>query len=224
MPAELQTERQGGTLVLTIRDPGASPVLPEQVFTAGVEALSVAESDPDVRCIVLRGGGTHSCAESTLPLWADTPAATVDARRPVRDFAEALRVIPKPVIAGVEGMACGDSFWLAMACDLVVAAADAKFLPFPARPGVERGDTGFPLETLPRLSRHVWLEWMWLAEPLTAQQLQRLGLVNQVAGSGQAFEQALAWADRLAQGSAQALADTKEYAQRLESGALPPAP
>ena len=47
MPSELQTERRGTTLVLTISDPASRNTLSAQVIAAGIEALSVAESNPD---------------------------------------------------------------------------------------------------------------------------------------------------------------------------------
>jgi enoyl-CoA hydratase/carnithine racemase len=215
MPAELQTERRDSALVLTISDPGSTPLLSEQVFTAGVESLGVAESDPEVRCILLRGEGAHFCADANLPLWTD-PAAAADMRRHFQDFAEALRVFPKPVIAVVEGMACGDGFWLAMSCDLLVAASDARFLPFPTRLGLEHGEGGaFPGDPARRVPRSQWLEWMWLAEPLSAERLQRLGYVNRLADSGQALNQALAWARLLAQRPPEALAQAKECVNRM---------
>src|SRR5882762_8841636 len=66
MPSELRAERRDGTLVLTISDPASRNTLSEQVFTAGIESLGVAESDPDVHCVVLRGDGEHFCAGGNL--------------------------------------------------------------------------------------------------------------------------------------------------------------
>ena len=62
MPSELLTERRGTTLVLTISDPATRNTLSAQVIAAGIEALGVAEADPEVRCVVLQGAGGHFCA------------------------------------------------------------------------------------------------------------------------------------------------------------------
>ena len=62
MPSELLTERRGTTLVLTISDPPTRNTLSAQVIAAAIEALGVAEADPEVRCVVLQGAGGHFCA------------------------------------------------------------------------------------------------------------------------------------------------------------------
>lgn len=214
MPTELLTERRDQTLVLTLCDARGHNTLSKQVFTAGVESLNMAESNPDVRCVVLRGEGEHFSTDPNLPLWDDDGADAIDLdehRRLFLDWAEALRVFPKPVIAAVEGQAGGDGFWLALACDLVVAAHNASFLPFPSR--VEAGcGQGGPLDLLSRLTRQQLLQWRWLAEPVPAEQLHRLGLVNGLTEPGEALSSALQMAHRLAQRPCDALARAKECA------------
>ena len=66
MPSELLTERRGGVLVLTISDPASRNTLSQQVISAGIEALNVAEADTELRCVVLRGDGAHFCAGGNL--------------------------------------------------------------------------------------------------------------------------------------------------------------
>ena len=66
MPSELLTERRGTTLVLTISDPATRNTLSAQVIAAGIEALGVAESNDEVRAVVLRGAGAHFCAGGNL--------------------------------------------------------------------------------------------------------------------------------------------------------------
>lgn len=198
MSSELHTERRGTTLVLTISDPASRNSLSEQVFAAGVEALGVAESDPEVRAIVLRGDGEHFCAGHL-----DAGPEGLGGMRPQFDaFAEALRVCPKPVIAAVEGVVAGGGFSLALACDLVVAAADARFVL--ARDGSGAG----PL--LQHVPRAKVLEWLWLGEPVSVDLLQAQGFVNRVTGHGEAFERALAMAARLAEDTPDAVAGAKE--------------
>ena len=66
MPSELLTAREGATLILTLSDPATRNTLSPQVYTAGVEALNVAESDDSVRAVILRGDGEHFCAGGDL--------------------------------------------------------------------------------------------------------------------------------------------------------------
>src|SRR5207253_2420753 len=107
MSSELKTERQGSTLVLTLSDPASRNTLSEQLVAAGVEALNVAESDADLRVVILRGDGANFCAGGNLNGLAarrqSGPAAQVEMLEHLHQFVEALRVFPKPVIAAVEG-------------------------------------------------------------------------------------------------------------------------
>src|SRR5204862_623094 len=75
MPSELLTERRGTTLVLTISDAPTRNTLSAQVIAAGIEALGVAESDPEVRCVVLQGAGGHFCAGGNVQGLVDRRAA-----------------------------------------------------------------------------------------------------------------------------------------------------
>ncbi len=223
MPSELHAERREGTLVLTISDPASRNTLSEQVFAAGVEALDVAEADPSVRCIVLRGEGPHFCAGSNLlQLRANRsadPAVQGEVLQRFHDFVEVLRVFPKPVIAAVEGTAAGGGFSLALACDMIVAADDAKFTLSCGRIGLSP-DGGASWQLMQRLPRSLALQLLWLSEPLTAQQLHAHGIVNWVSTSGQALTQAIEVADRLAQCAPNAIASAKELVNQWPERSL----
>src|SRR6185437_4765164 len=101
-------------------------------------------------------------------------------------FVDALRVFPKPVIACVEGAAAGGGFALALACDLIVAAEDARFVLSYARVGLTP-DGGSSWHLLQALPRQLVAQMVWLAEPMSARQLHAFGIVNWVAASGQAL-------------------------------------
>jgi len=213
MPSELLTERHGATLVLTLSDPATRNTLSPQACAAGIEALAVAESSADVRCIVLRGDGAHFCSGGNLQRLAHVRTVGPDEQRQsierFHGFVEALRTFPKPVIGAVEGYAAGGGFSLALACDLIVAAEDAKFVMSYAKVGLSP-DGGSSWHLAQQLPRALVLRMLWLAEPITPQQLQQFGLVNQLAPSGQALPQALALAERLATMAPNALASAKE--------------
>jgi enoyl-CoA hydratase/carnithine racemase len=212
MTSELHTERRDGTLVLTLSDPASRNGLSEQVFAAGIEALNVAESDPAVRAIVLRGDGDHFCAGIEPPaLDPDEPAPSL---QHFQAFVEALHVCPKPVIAAVEGDAIAGGFALALACDLLVAAADARLLLSDPRAG-QQADAGATARMLRHLPRARVLQWLWLGEPVPVQQLQALGIVTRVSGHGEAFDQALGLAARLADVDPDAVAGAKELVNPL---------
>lgn len=209
--------------MLTISDRPSRNTLSEQVFAAGVEALDVAEADASVRCIVLRGDGDHFCAGGNLQQLKRNRHAEPEVQGTLlqrfHDFVEVLRVFPKPVIAAVEGAAAGGGFSLALACDLIVAADDAKFIMSYGRIGMSP-DGGASWQLMQRLPRGLALQWLWLSEPLTAQQLHAHGIVNWVASKGQALAQALEVADRLAQCAPNAIASAKELVNQWPERSL----
>lgn len=213
MPSELLTERHGATLVLTISDPATRNTLSPQLYAAGIEALGVAEADDELRCVILRGDGQHFCSGGNLQRLAHTRTVGPDEQRQSIErfhaLVEALRTFPKPVIAAVEGFAAGGGLSLVLACDLVVAAEDAKFVMSYGRAGLSP-DGGGSWHLAQALPRAMALQAIWMAEPLEPRELQRLGLVQQVTDRGQALHEALRIAERLAAMAPNALASAKE--------------
>ncbi len=223
MPSELRTERSGSTLVLTMSDPATRNTLSEQLFAAGIEALNVAESDATVRCIVLQGDGGHFCAGGNIAglreRRAADPSVQMQMLERFHEFIEALRACPKPVIAAVEGAAAGGGFSIALACDLLVAAEDARFMMSHARLGLTP-DGGGSWHLAQLLPRPLALRAIWLAEPLSARQLESHGLIAQVTDSGRALGAAFALAERLAAMAPNALAAAKELVNQAPRGTL----
>jgi enoyl-CoA hydratase/carnithine racemase len=223
MPSELRTERRDTTLVLTMSDPSTRNTLSEQLFAAGVEALGVAESDPGIRCIVLQGDGGHFCAGGNIAGLRERRAADPSVQMQMverfHQFVEALRACPKPVVAAVEGAAAGGGLSIALACDLIVAAEDARFVLSHARLGLSP-DGGASWHLARMLPRALALQLIWLAEPVSARQLLQHGVVNAVSDSGKALADALALANRLAQMAPNAIASAKELVARAPGQAL----
>lgn len=223
MSSELSTERQAGTLLLKISDPATRNALSPQVYAAGIEALSVAASDDAVRCVVLQGDGPHFCSGGNLQRIGATrglgrsEGGAVQAQAIDRFAAlvQELHSFPKPVIAAVEGYAAGGGFSLALACDLIVAAEDARFVMSYGRVGLSP-DGGGSWQLARRLPRALALRLLWLAEPQGAEQMRQWGLVHAVVPSGQAVTEALRLAARLGEMAPNALASAKQ----LVDGAL----
>lgn len=213
MTAQLLTQRYDATLVLTLSDPQARNALSPQVSAAAVEALGVAEADASVRTVILAGDGAHFCSGGNLRRLAVNRATGREAQEQhlqlFHQFIEALRTHPKPVIAAVEGAAAGGGFSLALACDLIVAAEDARFSMAYGRVGLSP-DGGGSWHLARSLPRALALELLWLGDAATARQLQTWGLVNRVTDSGEALAQALRLAGELAAFAPNALASAKE--------------
>ena len=137
------------------------------------------------------------------------PAALDTVREHYNPLVLAIRSMPKPVIAAVNGVAAGAGAGLAFACDIRIAAQGASFLMAFARVGLA-ADTGVSW-TLPRLAgAGRAAELLMLAEPIRASRALELGLVNQVVQDADLAVIAGALAARLAAGPTAAYAGIKE--------------
>lgn len=217
------TEWRDGALVLTLSDPATRNSLSPQASAAALEALARAESDPEVRCVVLRGDGEHFCGGGNLPRLLgvrDTgPEAQVESMRLLHAFVEALVALPKPVIAAVEGFAAGAGVGLVLACDLVVAAEDARFVLSYGRVGLSP-DAGGTWQLARRVPRALAMRMLWLPEPMPARDWQALGLVNEVVEHGHALPRALALSAQLAAMAPNAVASVKQLMNEADGAPL----
>jgi enoyl-CoA hydratase/carnithine racemase len=223
MASELQTEHIGPVLVLTLTDPATRNTLSPALLATGLDTLRQARADHDVRAVVLRGAAGHFCAGGNLlgllERRAKGPQAQLEMLERLHGFVEALRSFPKPVIAAVEGAAAGAGFSLALACDQIIAAEDARFILSYSRIGLspDGGATWSLMQAVPRARVQ---QMLWLAEPVSARQLFDWGLVSAVTPNGQAFDAALRLAERLGAMASNALASAKELLQQASGRSL----
>ena len=200
MSAQLKSTNQGQTLILTLSDPTLRNAIGPAMFAAGIEALNVAETNPDIRSVIITGEGQHFCAGSDvhrLKANRDQPAE-VQAQiiESLHNWMESIRTFPKPVIAAVEGAAVGSGFSLALMCDLIVAANNSVFATAYSNLGLSP-DAGGSCNLTHALPRQLAAELLLLGERISAQRLHELGLVNRVVDSGHALTEALALAERI---------------------------
>src|ERR1700712_809763 len=223
MSSQMLTERIGPVLVLTLSDPATRNTLSHQAIAAGIEALNVAEAEPAIRAVLLRGDGGHFCAGGNLQGLLERrragPPAQIEMLEHLHQFIEALRSFPKPVIAAVDGAAAGAGFSIALACDLIVAADDARFILSYGRIGLspDGGATWSLMQALPRARVQ---QLLWLGEPLSARELADWGLVSAITSSGQSFAEALRLTERLAAMAPNALASAKELLNSARGNGL----
>lgn len=213
MGAELKSTSHGRTLVLTLSNPGFRNALGPEMYAAGFEALSAAENNPDVGCIIFTGEDKVFCAGGNLQrLQANRqqdPAVQAQSIEGLHDWIEAIRNFPKPVLAAVEGAAAGAGFSVALACDLMVAASDAVFVMAYTSVGLSPdGGSSWALSRL--LPRQLATELMLTGERISAQRLHELGVVNRLTAPGAALSSALELAEQLNARAGNALASVKE--------------
>jgi enoyl-CoA hydratase/carnithine racemase len=200
MSAQLKSTNQGQTLILTLSDPTLRNAMGPAMYAAGIEALNVAETNPDIRSVVITGEGSHFCAGSdvhNLKANRDQPAE-VQAQmvESLHNWMESIRTFPKPIIAAVEGAAVGSGFSLALMCDLIVAADSCVFAMAYSNLGLSP-DAGGSWNLTHALPRQLASELLLLGERISAQRLQELGIVNRLVNNGDALTEALALAERI---------------------------
>ncbi len=200
MPSSLKSTSDGQTLILTISNPEFKNALSPEIYAAGIEALNAAETNPEIRSVIITGEGAAFCAGGNLQrLLAnrqqpkEVQAQSIDG---LHNWIDTIRTHPKPIIAAVEGAAAGAGFSLVLACDFCVAADNAVFVMSYSTVGLspEGGGSWSLSRALPRALAN---ELLMCGERITAQRLHDLGLVNRVCSSGSALREALALAERL---------------------------
>jgi enoyl-CoA hydratase/carnithine racemase len=223
MTAELKSTSQGRTMVLTLSNPDHRNALAPEMYAAGVEALGVAETSPDVRSVILTGEGSIFCAGGNLQrlqgnreLPPEVQARSIEG---LHSWIEAIRTFPKPVIAAVEGAAAGAGFSLALACDMVVAADDAVFVMAYSNVALSP-DGGATWSLVRALPRQLASELLLGGERVAAGRLHELGVVNRLTRAGAALEEALQIAARLNARAPNAMASIKELIGEAEGATL----
>ena len=118
-----------GGATLTIARPEKGNVLSTPVMRALIGALDQLAQRADLRALILSGGGERSfVAGADLNEMSQLdPEAAERFISTLRDLCEAVRTFPVPVVARINGWCLGGGLELAMACDLRIAAAHAKF-------------------------------------------------------------------------------------------------
>jgi enoyl-CoA hydratase/carnithine racemase len=223
MTASLKSHSQDATLVLTISNPEHRNALGPEIYAAGVEALNVAESNAEVRSVVITGEGSHFCAGGNLQRLLGNrqkpPEVQAQSIEGLHNWIETIRAFPKPVVAAVEGSCAGAGFSLALACDFIVAADNAVFVM--AYSGVGLSPDGGGSWGLTRaLPRATVMQLLMLGERASAERLQQLAVVNAVVEPGQALAEALTLAERLNARAPNALASIKELVNEAADAAL----
>ncbi|MFZ9871133.1 MAG: enoyl-CoA hydratase/isomerase family protein, partial [Candidatus Kapaibacteriota bacterium] len=171
-----------GIGTITLNRPDVFNAANEQLTTDLQSALAVMHESPDVRCVVLTGAGKAFCSGQDLK---DAPSG--GGKRSLRDSLErrynpiirAMQQMPKPVIAGINGVAAGAGLSLALAADLRVMSSSARFVEaFIAIALIPDSGATWLYPRMMGYSRA--FEFATLNQPITAEEAHRLGLVNAV--------------------------------------------
>lgn len=206
----LVREQHGSVLVLRIDRPEARNALTGGVIRGIGAAVAEAETDPEIRVVVLTGTGDRAfCAGMDLRAFArgdDIGLGTDDAAAAYARLSQGKLGVP--VIGAANGSAVGGGLELLLGADIIVASSEAKF----GLPEVKRGlfPAGGGTSIGTRIPVGAALEIALTGDPITAQRGYELGLVNAVVEQGEVMNTALDYARRIAANAPLGLAAVKE--------------
>ncbi len=207
--SDLRVETAGGVRRVTFDRPEAFNAMSEEMAVGLVEALTTAADDDAVRVVLLTGTGAAFSAGVDLtgedPVTSFDDSTLVGANTIIRSIVG----LPKPVVAGVNGIAAGVGASIVVACDLQVTSASAGFLLAFSRIGL-MPDGGSSLTVAASIGRTRAMRMALLGETLSAQDAHDAGLVSHVAPDEDYAETLERIVSRLARGPGLAFARTKD--------------
>jgi len=204
-PAVL-TERRDRVLLVTLNRPDQRNAVNAALAAGVAAALDELDSDPGLTLGVLTGAGPGFCAGMDLKAFVAGESPYVEGR----GFAGITqRASDKPLIAAIEGFAVAGGLEVALSCDLIVAARDAKL----GIPEVKRSlaaAAGALIRLPKRIPYHLAMELALTGDPILAERAAEVGLVNRLADPGGAVDAALELAERVTPNGPLAIAASKK--------------
>ena len=179
------------------------------------DTLEILKDNNEVRCLIITGSGRAFSAGGDIKQFKSgiengTPGQVMEETlNDLYKIAITLRLYPKPVIAAVNGWAVGAGMNLALSCDFIIASENAKFRQSFSKLGLIPGFAGTIL-----LSRQLtWqqaTQMSFFGDTYSAEEMYKLGFINEITSYDNLEEVTLKWAQRLARGPTLAYARTKK--------------
>ncbi len=214
----IQTRLDGAIGTITLNNEAKRNILSETLVQQLIDALHLFCAEK-VRCIVLRAqpgvkvwSAGHNVAE--LPESGADPLGWQD---PLRKLIREIESCPAPIIAMIEGTVWGGGCETVFACDIIVAAPDVTFAATPARHGVPYNISGL-LTFMNAATLHIAKEMLFTAQPLSAERLERMGVINHVVATEELEAFTYALADTISKNAPLAISVMKEQ-MRILAGA-----
>jgi enoyl-CoA hydratase/carnithine racemase len=225
-PRSFAFELRRGVARITLDRPHVLNSLTFEVYRELAETFEALGRVPEARAVLLTGRGRGFCSggdqhDIIAELFARDAAGLVEFTRMTGRLIHAICAVPRPVVAAVNGVAVGAGAVIAAACDLRVAAAQARFGFIFPRVGLCGADMGAAY-LLPRLvGRGRAAELLFFGEIIGAEEALRIGLCNRVEPDAEAaVARAEEWAGKLARGPAFALSMTKRMIENESTMSL----
>jgi enoyl-CoA hydratase len=218
----LRQERLGAVLRVTIDNPrNELNTVDAELHSELARLFRELRREDEARAIVLTGSKRAFSAGGDFGWFGEIAdaAAIEHVRRDGKQIIWDLLDLEVPIVAAVNGPAIGLGASIALLCDVIFMADTATLADPHVRVGIVAGDGGATIWTL-ALGPARAKRYLLTGDPVTAAAAERMGLVNQVVPAGRLQEEALAFAQRLAEGAPIALRHTKIAVNKLVKDAL----
>ena len=201
-----------GVMLITINRPKAKNSVNLAVAKGIAAAMEELDSNDAIRAAILTGAEGTFCSGMDLKAFVTGELPIIEGR----GFAGLVEAPPrKPLIAAIEGFALAGGFELAISCDMIVSADNAKFGIPEVKRGLVAGAGG--LLKLPRqIPRRVAMELALTGEAIDAQRAYDLGLINRIVEPGTALSSARQLADKIAANGPMAVLASKQIMNESE--------
>jgi methylglutaconyl-CoA hydratase len=182
----LNTISDGSICILELNRPEKRNALNDELIEALLAGLNDVNDDNEIACVIIRGSGTDFCSGADLASLQKISQNSFDENledaRLLAALFERIRTLRVPVIAAVHGRALAGGCGLATACDLVIAARDARF----GYPEVKIGFVPAMVAAILRrnLSEKLAFELLTQGFEFSASEAHRIGLINRVLDEG----------------------------------------
>lgn len=209
-----------GTMNITLNRPDSLNAMNKDMINELKNVLYEAENDPSVRVVTIKGSGRAFCAGGDIKGMGNKQGVEVyDHHENVNKMILAIRNLTKPVVALVHGYAAGIGFSLALACDLIIAEENTKFIMSFSKVGlVSDGGGAYLLTKLVGAQRAK--ELLFLAEPIDAQKAFELGIVNRIYSSEEMEEKSSKFVEQLTQGPSRSFEMIKKLVNKSNTASL----
>lgn len=207
-------------LSLQLNRPDSLNAFSAEMIGSLIEEVKAAGENPEVGAIVLSGAGRSFSAGGDVKTMGEAnPVETYEHIGKLNELVLAMRTLEKPIIAAVHGFAAGAAFNLALACDIILADQNSKFVMSFSQVGLISDGGG--LYFLPRLiGPYRAKELFFNAEPITAETAHQWGIVNRLYPSESLEQEAFRFAEKLANGPARAFGLIKKIADQSATAGL----
>lgn len=202
-------EQAEGVATITLNKPERLNAIDDEMHQTFEELFLEMDNDPEVRAIVITGAGRAFCSGGDISEMEDRQRNPNQTRmasptRAPRHLLRNMLEVEAPIVAAVNGDAVGLGASMALLCDVIFAAENARFGDTHVRVGLSPGDGSAVIwSMLCGVARAK--QYLMTGDLIPAREAERIGLVNMVVPSGQAYEEALKFAKRLACGPIQAI-------------------